>query len=227
MPQLPDTAPDYRSGPAAPRPAGSIRVLVVDAHEASRLGVAMVLRRQPWVADCYLAAERDEAAALAARHRPEVAILDVSDLGPFVDAAAARLREAHAGIALVLTSRCSSTPPMPPRTVGAAAFLPPSTASGELVAAVRAAALALDYEPAPAAGAVSLTERERELLALISQGATNREIARRLHLGPDSVKKNASALYRKLGVRNRTQAAQRAAHLLDGSGRPQPRRDAP
>jgi len=63
-------------------------------------------------------------------------------------------------------------------------------------------------------GSEPLTERERELLTLISTGATNKEIARRLHLGPDSVKKNASSLYRKLGVRNRTEAALRAADLL-------------
>jgi two-component system response regulator DesR len=52
------------------------------------------------------------------------------------------------------------------------------------------------------------------LLVLISTGATNREIAQELNLGPDSVKKNASALYRKLGVRNRTEAAQRAIQML-------------
>jgi DNA-binding NarL/FixJ family response regulator len=84
------------------------------------------------------------------------------------------------------------------------------------VATVRAAVLSLDA-PAPLTlgdGAASLTERERQLLVLISTGATNREIARELNLGPDSVKKNASALYRKLGVRNRTEAARRAIQLL-------------
>jgi two-component system response regulator DesR len=45
-------------------------------------------------------------------------------------------------------------------------------------------------------------------------GLTNREIGERLHLGPDSIKKSATALYRKLGVRNRTEAAQRAATVL-------------
>jgi DNA-binding NarL/FixJ family response regulator len=49
---------------------------------------------------------------------------------------------------------------------------------------------------------------------LLGTGATNREIADRLHLGPDSIKKSATALYRKLGVRNRTEAAQRAASIL-------------
>jgi DNA-binding CsgD family transcriptional regulator len=52
---------------------------------------------------------------------------------------------------------------------------------------------------------------------LISTGATNREIAVVLHLGPDSVKKSAGTLYRKLGVRNRAEAARRAAELVESA----------
>jgi DNA-binding NarL/FixJ family response regulator len=66
----------------------------------------------------------------------------------------------------------------------------------------------------PRSPVTKLTERERRLLALLSAGATNKEIAAKLHLSPDSFKKNASALYRKLGARNRTDAAQRAMEWL-------------
>ena len=59
-----------------------------------------------------------------------------------------------------------------------------------------------------------LSDREREVLALLCTGATNREIAAAMHVGTETVKKHAGALYRKLGVRNRTEAAQRAATLL-------------
>ena len=52
------------------------------------------------------------------------------------------------------------------------------------------------------------------VLALLCTGATNREIAAAMHVGTETVKKHAGALYRKLGVRNRTEAAQRAATLL-------------
>jgi DNA-binding NarL/FixJ family response regulator len=197
-------------------PDGSIRALIVDAHDASRLGVAVLLQRQPWVARCLLAEDGHEAAALARRHRPEVALLDVSNAGPFVASATAALREAHPGVQIVLTSRCAVRVGAPPRELGAVAFLPPGASGADVVATVRAAVLSLDA-PAPLTlgdGAASLTERERQLLVLISTGATNREIARELNLGPDSVKKNASALYRKLGVRNRTEAARRAIQLL-------------
>jgi DNA-binding NarL/FixJ family response regulator len=116
----------------------------------------------------------------------------------------------------VLTSRCGGAPPGGPQALGAWAFLPPGTSAREIVAAVRAAVLSVDYPDVPPADRriADLTDRERELLLLISQGATNREIADRLHLGPDSIKKSASALYRKLGVRNRAEAAQKAAHAL-------------
>ncbi|HEY2715718.1 MAG TPA: response regulator transcription factor [Solirubrobacterales bacterium] len=199
-------------------PAGAVGALVVDSHEPSRLGLALLLRRQAWVGSCWLAADSEEALALARRHRPDVAVLDVSDTGPLAGAITKRLRRAHPGIEILLGSRCRSSLGAPAASLGAAAFLPAGTPSETIVAAVRSALLsgeAVVPGPAPAAeDPIGLSDRDREILALISTGATNREIAARLHLGPDSVKKAATALYRKLGVRNRTEAAQRAAALL-------------
>lgn len=201
-------------------PDSSIRPLVVEGHEATRLGTALVLRRQPWVARCLLAADIQQAVAMARRHRPEVALLDITNVGPFVPTATAQLSDAHPGVAIVLTSRCGMPPAGGPQALGARAFLPPGTSAREIVAAVRAAVLSVNYPDAPPADRpiADLTDRERDLLLLISQGATNREIANHLHLGPDSIKKSASALYRKLGVRNRAEAAQKAAHLLGFAG---------
>jgi DNA-binding NarL/FixJ family response regulator len=211
--QLPDPS-------TAPLPDKSVKALVIDDHEATRLGTALVLRRQAWVARCLLAADASAAVHLIQRHRPEVAVLDISNAGPFVTSATGRLHEAHPGMAIVLTSRCRLALPGPPQSLGAVAFLPPGTPAREIAAAARAAVLSISYQhtdPLPAPSA-ELTDRERDLLLLISEGATNREIADRLHLGPDSIKKSASALYRKLGVRNRTEAAQRSAGLLIGDG---------
>lgn len=58
-----------------------------------------------------------------------------------------------------------------------------------------------------------LSAREQEVLALLCTGATNREIAAALHVGLETVKKHARSLYRKLGARNRTEAARRATEL--------------
>jgi two-component system response regulator DesR len=57
------------------------------------------------------------------------------------------------------------------------------------------------------------SEREREVLALIAAGSTNREIAERLYLSPHTVKEHTSALYRKLHARNRAEAVQRAQRI--------------
>ena len=58
-----------------------------------------------------------------------------------------------------------------------------------------------------------MSEREREVLEAIASGATNREIAGTLFLSPHTVKEHTSTLYRKLGVRNRAEAVQKAQRL--------------
>jgi DNA-binding NarL/FixJ family response regulator len=198
-------------------PAGSVVALVVDSHEPTRLGLGVLLQRQPWIGSCRLAADSEESIALARRHRPDVAILDVSESGPLAGTVTARLREAHPGIQIVLSSRCRTSLGAPLPALGAVAFLPAGTPGETILAAVRAALLGGEEvvsAPVPEPEDDDLSEREREILVLLCTGATNREIAARLHLGPDSVKKSATALYRKLGVRNRTEAAQRAAAVL-------------
>ena len=72
-------------------------------------------------------------------------------------------------------------------------------------------------QPTPGADAAQglerLTPRERDVLELVARGATNREIAGQLFLSPHTLKEHTSALYRKLGVRNRAEAVQRAERL--------------
>ncbi|MEA2144938.1 MAG: hypothetical protein QOG59_525, partial [Solirubrobacteraceae bacterium] len=80
---------------AAALPLRSIRPLIVDDHAATRLGHAVLLHRQPWVSQCLLARTSREAAEMAAQHRPEVALLDVSNTGPFIAAATEALHDAH------------------------------------------------------------------------------------------------------------------------------------
>ena len=84
--------------PAVDLPDDSIRVLILDPHAITRIGLAVLLQRQPWVSRCLLASDRDSAAELARRHRPEVAIVDTSNAGPF--AAALPIAEPAAPAAL-------------------------------------------------------------------------------------------------------------------------------
>lgn len=223
--ELPTPAPVPRPADAAPPadpgldalPDSSVRAIVVDAHAPSRIGLATLLSEQRWIETCLLAAGSEEAVALTRRHRPDVGVLDISQTGPFAGAITAAMREAHPGVQILLTSRCRTSPGAPPASLGAVGFLPAGISGEDVIDQVRAAVLGgepLDFAPAPASAGPELTDREREILVLLGTGLTNREIGERLHLGPDSIKKSATALYRKLGVRNRTEAAQRAASVL-------------
>ncbi|MBS1894778.1 MAG: response regulator transcription factor [Actinobacteria bacterium] len=200
-------------------PDSSVRALVIDAHAPSRIGLAALLSEQAWIERCLMAAGSEESVALARRHRPDVALLDISQTGPFAGSITAMIREAHPGVQILLTSRCRTSPGASPASLGAVGFLPAGVSPEDVVDGVRTAVMGgevLDFPEAavPRSGGPELTDREREILFLLGTGKTNREIAERLHLGPDSVKKSATALYRKLGVRNRTEAAQRAATVL-------------
>jgi DNA-binding NarL/FixJ family response regulator len=201
-------------------PDSSVRALVIDAHAPSRIGLAALLEEQAWIERCLLAADSSESVALARRHHPDVAILDISQAGPFAGSITAAIHAAHPGVQILLTSRCRTSPGAPPASLGAVGFLPAGVSPEDVVDGVRAAVIGgepLDLPaPGPAADGLELSEREREILFLLGTGATNREIAERLHLGPDSIKKSATALYRKLGVRNRTEAARRAELVLGG-----------
>jgi DNA-binding NarL/FixJ family response regulator len=208
----PPAGPDFDALPNA-----SVRALVIDAHAPSRIGLAALLEEQPWIESCLLASGSEESVALTRRHRPDVAILDISQTGPFAGSVTAMIRAAHPGIQILLSSRCRTSPGASPASLGAVGFLPAGITSEDVIDQVRAAVLGgepLDFgAPAPGGGP-DLSDREREILVLLGTGLTNREIGERLHLGPDSIKKSATALYRKLGVRNRTEAAQRAATVL-------------
>jgi DNA-binding NarL/FixJ family response regulator len=101
------------------------------------------------------------------------------------------------------------------RAAGASGFVLKDQPAREICAAVRTVARGGTAFAASAGDAVGerLTTREREVLELLADGATNREIAGRLVLSPHTVKEHTSALYRKLGVRNRAEAARRAHEL--------------
>jgi two-component system response regulator DesR len=199
-----------------------VQVLIVDPNTVSRIGFAVLFRRQPWVARCLLATDRNHGVLLAQRHRPDVAIVEASSAGPFIAAELASLRRAHPAMTIVLGPRSRSALPVPAASVGAAGEIALSSGVEEIIATVRNA-LVGESQPvllqhrrfdAPARTSTQLSDRERQVLALLTTGATNREIAAAMNVGTETVKKHAHALFRKLGVRNRTEAAQLAAGLL-------------
>jgi DNA-binding NarL/FixJ family response regulator len=197
-----------------------VRVLVVDDHEVVRWGFRLLLGGQRWVERCLGAESPDEAVALARRYEPHVALVDLFLGGASGAEVVARLREAWPATRVLLISGAGRISERTARAAGAAGFVLKDQPARDICAAVLAVARGGTAFPAEAEPAVEglLTPREREVLALLAAGATNPEIAKQLLLSPHTVKEHTSVLYRKLGVRNRAEAARRAQELGLGDG---------
>jgi DNA-binding NarL/FixJ family response regulator len=190
-----------------------LRVLVVDDHDVVHWGFRLLLERQSWVERCEVAPGGEEAMEQARRMRPNVALIDLL----LRDESGAELcEELHAAFPetrILLLSGVGSISPAVARRAGASGFVSKDLGAGDIVKAVRMVALGMEVfgrggeQPGPLSG------REREVVGLIATGATNREIAQRLFLSPHTVKEHTSAIYRKLGVRNRAEAVKRAQRL--------------
>lgn len=193
-----------------------IRVLIIDDHDVVHWGLRIMLERQPWIARSYSAHTGAEAVAQASQHDIDLALVDLfvgTESGPEI---CERLHEVSPGMRLLLISGAGQISPRAAAACGASGFVTKDSRGTEIVRAVGMVALGMsvfqDEEAEPPAIA-QLSERERQVLALVARGATNREIAAELHLSPYTVKEYASSLYRKLDVRNRLEAVQRAEKL--------------
>jgi two-component system response regulator DesR len=193
---------------------GGMRILVVDDHDVVQWGFRLLLGEQRWVERCLVASSANEAIELARDFKPDVALVDLF-LG---EESGAELCEAigeeSPQTRVLLVSGAGWISPEAARAAGAAGFVSKDWSAADVARAVRMVGKGMTVfgprsEPAPA----NLSSREREVLALIAKGATNREIAGSLFLSPHTVKDHTSALYRKLGVRNRAEAVQRAERL--------------
>jgi DNA-binding NarL/FixJ family response regulator len=191
-----------------------LRVLIVDDHAVVQWGFKVLLGRQRWVERCVAASDPEEALAAAERLQPHVALVDLF-LG---ERSGAELCEAIRGVSpdtrVLLISGIGWISPQAAKTAGASGFVSKDWSADEVAMAVRMVGKGMTVFGRQDEGpATPLSDREREVLALIASGATNREIAERLYLSPHTVKEHASALYRKLGVKNRAEAARSAERL--------------
>lgn len=191
-----------------------LRVLIVDDHDVVQWGFRLLLERQPWVETCLAARTGADAVAEAERTKPHVALVDLFLGGESGAEVCEELRAASPSTRLLLISGAGTISPAAAKAAGAAGFVSKDWGAPDVVKAVRMVGLGMDvFEPDGAAAGAPLSEREREVVGLISAGATNREIAERLFLSPHTVKEYTSGIYRKLGVRNRAEAVQRAQRL--------------
>ncbi|ALO06460.1 response regulator receiver domain protein [Streptomyces venezuelae] len=216
-----------------------IRVLLADDQELVRAGIRLVLKHADDIEVVAEASDGHEATVLATRHEVDVAMLDIQMQGADGLRAAERIAERAPSVRVVmLTTFGEHAYVERALKAGVSGFLLKDSTPQELIQAVRRVAagdpvvspqitrhlidryLDNNEESAdPRLGRIArLTDREREVLAMVGTGASNAEIGRRLHLGEGTVKAYVSRMLTKLSCSNRVQAAILAhdARLLQG-----------
>jgi DNA-binding NarL/FixJ family response regulator len=189
-----------------------LRVLVVDDHDVVQWGFRLLLERQSWVERCLAASTGAEAVQVCRQAKPEVALVDMllgSESGAEV---CEEIHQVSPDTRVLLISGAGIISPNVARAAGAAGFISKDWSAVDVVRAVRRVSQGHEvFAEAPLDS--PLSDREQEVLTLIATGSTNKEIAVLLHLSPHTVKEHTSAIYRKLGVRNRAEATRQAQRL--------------
>jgi two-component system response regulator DevR len=213
-----------------------IEVLIVDDHGLVREGLRALLDAEDGVRVVGEARRADEALALAAKLHPVVVVLDVGlpDRGGLE--IVAEIREASPGSRILMCSGLSEGSLLvEAAAAGADGFVAKESPNAEIVDAVRRVASGAAVVGPESAEAMfrdlrargsdasrlgSLTDREREVLALLAEGSTNREISHRMFIAEKTVRNHVSSVLRKLSLRHRTEAALFAVPLKEHLRRP-------
>lgn len=189
------------------------RVLVVDENELMQAGLRSVFLEAPWVAACFVASAADVATHVIRRRQPHIVLVSATLGGTTGPDLCHWLKEnmPHIKVAVMSSGR---VPAALAGSLGAVAVLSKEMPRGAILAAMKRVA---DGERLlsrrPASAALHLSKRELDVLHHVAAGLSNRETAATLNLSAHTVKQYTSALYRKLDVRNRAEAASRAQQL--------------
>ncbi|MEW5987565.1 MAG: response regulator transcription factor [Chloroflexota bacterium] len=200
-----------------------LRILIADDHPLFREGVALSLAREPGFTIVGQASSGEEAFRLAGDLLPDVLLLDVTMPGAGGIAAARRIASAWPVVRVImLTVSEDEDDLMAALEAGARGYVLKGVSARELANTVRAVFAGDRYIPPSLAGRIlakmasvsqqedplnSLTDREREILLLVGEGLTNREIGERLHLAEKTIKHYMTNVLQKLQVRSRVEAA--------------------
>ena len=197
----------------------TIDILIVDDHPVVRDGLVAILETQADFAVAGLAGGGAEAVKLAAELQPDVIMLDLEM--PDMDGVATLEALSEAGLevrVIVFTVFDTDDRILSAVQAGAQGYLLKSAPRDELFAAIRVvneggsllqpvvASKLLGRMRAGSSGGVALSKRELEVLQVLAQGLQNKEIANQLSIAERTVKFHVSAILRKLGAGNRTEA---------------------
>lgn len=212
----------------APEP---IQVFLLDDHEIVRRGVRDLLDTEPGITVIGEAGTAATALARIPALKPDVAVLDIRLPDGDGVTVCRDLRSKMPQLAcLMLTSYSDDEALVDAIMAGAAGYVLKQIRGTDLVGAIRTIASGQSLLDPQAAATVmrrirdqatatdplaTLTDQERRILALIGEGLTNRQIGDRLFLAEKTVKNYVSALFAKLGMQRRAQAAAYAARIFD------------
>ena len=198
-----------------------IKILVVDDHAILREGIRALLSLEDDIEIVGEASEGNEAIEKARESNPDVVIMDIAMPGMDGLEATRRLKKKNPGIkVLVLTQHDNKEYVLSTVKAGAAGYVPKRAVGSELVSAIRAVHRGESFLYPSAAAALieeycqrtekadpydTLTAREREVLKLVADGHTSREIADMLFLSPKTVLGHRTKIMEKLNIHNRTE----------------------
>lgn len=204
------------------QPTIPLKLIVADDHSIVLTGVQALIAQEPDLSIVAQVSEGWSIPKLVAEHQPDILILDLNMPGPNPIHLIQKLRQTHLRLAIIaLTMHDDPEWVRGVLMAGASGYVLKDEASAELVKAIRTVADGGSWvTPSLASGLISanptvrrsahdlpLTPRETEVLALVGQGLSNREIADRLYISPHTVQNHVGNLYAKLGVDSRVKLA--------------------
>jgi two-component system nitrate/nitrite response regulator NarL len=190
-----------------------MRLVIADDHPLFRMGLKYALLHQGFdvVAE---AADGLRALEACRTHQPDAALLDVKMPGMTGIEVCDRLRQTNPGVVSVLiTTFAEPAIVQAARAAGARGYVSKETDPESLARQLRDIVAHPEIDRLPQVDVPRLTPRESDVLPLLAQGYSNKEIAKNLKVSPDTIKDHLARLYAKLEARDRTEAVSRARSI--------------
>ena len=201
--------------------SNKLKIMLVDDHYLVRMGLASIIALESDMTVCAEAATGEQALALFRIHNPDVTLIDQRLPGMTGSETTQKIRAEYPGARiLVLSTYACDEEIYRALQCGAMGYLSKSVQREELTQAIRKAASGRRHITPEVATLLAegmsrsrLSTRELDVLRLLAEGRSTKEIARTLELGPGTVKIHLAAIFRALNAHNRTEAVVLASRL--------------